>query len=818
MTELTMIRGVEFPIEWRWIAGDQPKDLTTYNILIQIRPFERSSTVIDSFDRNSSFVTVSNSEGVVRIVLPPSRTIAYDFKKAVVDCWIYNNSDTDGERSSIYTINLVWGVSSNNFILPDPPDNGFNVNNFMLKSVYDSNGDGKVAYSDLFGVPSFSAVATSGSYNDLSNKPTISAVGLSGLYSDLTGSPSLGTASSLNAPISGNAGLTEVVKGNDTRLTDARAPLSHNHVIGDVTGLQTSLDGKQSIISGTGLVRSTGGVISYDTSNYLTSAPVSSVAGRTGAITLTPTDINLGNVDNTSDANKPVSTAQQTALNAKQNLLAGTGFVKSTAGTISYDTSTYLTANQTVTFSGDLTGSGTTSVSLTLANSGVTAGTYNNSATQLSSFTVDAKGRVTSVGVATTITPAFSSITGRPTSISGYGITDAQALNSKLTSISGLSSSTTGLIKLTSGVASLDSATYFSNAQPILMPSGTHTAPSYSFSGASGVGFYRSASQTINSISFNSVGLAFGSVDSGIYFGDDATDFYGVGLFPKQTSGLGSGKSLSILSGIGASGEDTGSLHLGTANYNVSGSSGAVELSSGAASGIGTTSGSLVIGTGFSDTGNTGQLLFSTGSTGAGNSGSISFVTGNTSSGTAGSVTLRTGDISAAVFIQSGNGGVGLKVLGAYVISEVPLKVPQGIVGVIDASNATSGTLGEYTSSTVASGSAVSLTTATAKTVTSVSLTAGDWLVSGVVAYKPAATTMITSMQSGCNTTTNAIGSLGTYSQRSLMQVPNLDQIEATPVTRINVSSTTTVYLVANASFTVSTCSAYGHIKATRIR
>lgn len=50
--------------------------------------------------------------------------------------------------------------------------------------------------------------------------------------------------------------------------------------------------------------------------NYPT-APVTSVAGRTGAITLAKADVGLGNVDNTSDAAKPVSTAQQTALDAK---------------------------------------------------------------------------------------------------------------------------------------------------------------------------------------------------------------------------------------------------------------------------------------------------------------------------------------------------------------------------------------------------------------------------------------------------------------------------------------------------------------------
>lgn len=44
---------------------------------------------------------------------------------------------------------------------------------------------------------------------------------------------------------------------------------------------------------------------------------VTSVAGRQGAVVLTKTDVGLANVDNTSDANKPVSTATTTALAAK---------------------------------------------------------------------------------------------------------------------------------------------------------------------------------------------------------------------------------------------------------------------------------------------------------------------------------------------------------------------------------------------------------------------------------------------------------------------------------------------------------------------
>ena len=56
-----------------------------------------------------------------------------------------------------------------------------------------------------------------------------------------------------------------------------------------------------------------------------TTDAVSSVAGRTGDVTLTSSDVGLGNVDNTSDLNKPISTATQTALNGKEGTItAGT--------------------------------------------------------------------------------------------------------------------------------------------------------------------------------------------------------------------------------------------------------------------------------------------------------------------------------------------------------------------------------------------------------------------------------------------------------------------------------------------------------------
>ncbi|WP_146085486.1 hypothetical protein [Rathayibacter sp. AY1C4] len=54
---------------------------------------------------------------------------------------------------------------------------------------------------------------------------------------------------------------------------------------------------------------------------------VRTVAGRTGNVVLSKADIGLNLVDNTSDAAKPVSTAVQTALNAKYNASNPAGFV-----------------------------------------------------------------------------------------------------------------------------------------------------------------------------------------------------------------------------------------------------------------------------------------------------------------------------------------------------------------------------------------------------------------------------------------------------------------------------------------------------------
>jgi hypothetical protein len=142
-------------------------------------------------------------------------------------------------------------------------------------------------------------------------------------------------------------------------------------------------------------------------------------------------------------------------------------------------TTAYLTGNQTITCSGDATGSGTTAITLTLANSGVTAGTYNNSATAVTPFTVDAKGRVTATGAAVTITPSFSSITSKPTTVAGYGITDINSVYAPTLTGTGASGtwgiSITGTAANATSLGGTPAASYALLASPSF--TGTPTAP-----------------------------------------------------------------------------------------------------------------------------------------------------------------------------------------------------------------------------------------------------------------------------------------------------------------------------------------------------
>jgi len=102
----------------------------------------------------------------------------------------------------------------------------------------------------------------------------------------------------------------------------------------------------------------------HTTARASAAAPVQSVASKTGAVTLVKADVGLGNVDNTTDAAKPISTATQTALDLKAPLaspaLTGTPTAPTATGgtnTTQIATTAFVTA--AVTAAGGATPSAT---------------------------------------------------------------------------------------------------------------------------------------------------------------------------------------------------------------------------------------------------------------------------------------------------------------------------------------------------------------------------------------------------------------------------------------------------------------------------
>lgn len=146
----------------------------------------------------------------------------------------------------------------------------------------------------------------------------------------------------------------------------------------------------------------------------------------------------------------------------------------------------------------------------------------------------------------------------------------------------------------------------------------------------------------------------------------------------------------------------------------------------------------------------------------------------------------------------------------------------KALVGVIDNSSATAGNVGELISSSVLIGSAVSLTTNTAKDVTTITLSAGDWDIQGNVHFLFGATTSFTQLIGSVSATLNTLdtttpGASGRLGLAANVNGGDIITMTTVPV-RVSITTNTTYHLVAQAGFTVSTMTAYGFIRARRIR
>jgi hypothetical protein len=144
--------------------------------------------------------------------------------------------------------------------------------------------------------------------------------------------------------------------------------------------------------------------------------------------------------------------------------------------TISNFVGAVATPNTTNIYAGTgLTGGGNlgSNVTLAIGNTGVSSGTYGSS-TQVPVLTINAQGQITAAS-STTFSVPFSGITGKPTTLAGYGITDAQPLSNNLTGLAGLG--TSGLIVNQTGGAYVSRSIVAGNGLTVTNGDGTSGNP-----------------------------------------------------------------------------------------------------------------------------------------------------------------------------------------------------------------------------------------------------------------------------------------------------------------------------------------------------
>lgn len=147
-----------------------------------------------------------------------------------------------------------------------------------------------------------------------------------------------------------------------------------------------------------------------------------------------------------------------------------------------------------------------------------------------------------------------------------------------------------------------------------------------------------------------------------------------------------------------------------------------------------------------------------------------------------------------------------------------------GIIGTTTNNSADTGSVGEYREAFRGGFSALPLTSGASADIASVDLTAGDWDIWGNVAFQ--VNSGVTVLQTGSAGLSTASGTLPGVANRIGFDfgttgiVPKTNQGNSFNVKglRLLISSTTTVYLVASADFTTSTCSGIGGLVARRRR
>jgi hypothetical protein len=181
-----------------------------------------------------------------------------------------------------------------------------------------TNASASKSVTDLLTVSSALNLDTlSSDVSDL--RDDVDALVLSGASVDLAYVPNAG-----NSTITNTAGTDATIPTVNDTYSGLMTPTQKAKLDGIATGATANASNAELRDRSTHTGTQTAATISDFNSTAAAAAPVQTVAGRTGNVALAKIDVGLGNVDNTADLNKPISTAVQTALNAKQNSLGFT--------------------------------------------------------------------------------------------------------------------------------------------------------------------------------------------------------------------------------------------------------------------------------------------------------------------------------------------------------------------------------------------------------------------------------------------------------------------------------------------------------------
>lgn len=344
----------------RYRTGDEI--LSDVGAVSTARTLSINGTSYDlSADRSWTISTSSSARSIQKFVATANQTtftITGGYTVGLVDVYVNgvkldNSGDFTATNGS--TIVLTTGTLVNNIVEVYKYINAFTANNALRVSTY------------------FTATA---------GQTTFAATYSLGLIDVFYNGSKLAT-SEYNA-----SSGTSIVLNNACSVNDIIEIIAYNYSVGGFTGVSqtrtitingTAYDlsadrawtidnaslGAQPQLNGTGLVRMTGTTVSYDNATYATQSYVTTaVSNLVNAAPSTLDTLNelataLGN-----DAN--FSTTVTTSIATKQPQLSGTGFVKISGTTISYDNSTYYLASNPNSY-------------ITLASLSVTAPlTYNN--------------------------------------------------------------------------------------------------------------------------------------------------------------------------------------------------------------------------------------------------------------------------------------------------------------------------------------------------------------------------------------------------------------------------------------------------------